>query len=155
EGGEVYLQAAAGQLQPGGGPPRRFRLEAATRDKPLADRLAEKVQDVARAANLLALAGCFGREADRGAALGGEVAVEHRAKGDEEFRPLAWRSGGRLVQPGDRIRLRLRNPNKVAVDVSVLVIDEDHRIHAYWPLPDRDEETRLQPGQERRPPAGT
>ncbi len=116
---------------------------AAFGPKPLGSATTEWVgsalERIARAANLKKLAASESEEAPRGDAVRIELSVERT--GDSQS---ASHSERLALRDGDQMTIRMKNPCRFPVDVTLLTIDTVHGIQALFP--EQGEINRLQPG---------
>jgi hypothetical protein len=100
-----------------------------------------------RAQNLLQVAARADSGLVRGKS-GFRVEVEvlrHRGK-DDPGEVVAPTDGQRLLRKGERVSYRVRNRNRFAVDVTLLIVGPDLTIAPFYPRPDEQGENRVAPG---------
>jgi Caspase domain len=114
-------------------------------DAKLGARLQDHFGRIARVENLKKLASSAMAETLRGT-NGVKVEVEVRllrSRTDKEGQPVVWGKDGLTFHDGDRLEFRLRNPNRFAIDVTLLYIDSGFGIDCLFP--ERGEINRLGP----------
>jgi hypothetical protein len=106
-------------------------------DDKFADTLRERLQRIVRAENLKKLVGATEGETTRGKAEGNvqvDVNLERLpSPKDRKGLPLSPDTGKLQLHHGDTIRMTIHNPNRFAVDVTVLFIDSGYGIDVYFP----------------------
>ena len=143
--GKIFLIPGAGvSARPQGGlPPLYGPVPEGERVGPWVSR---RLMQIARVQNLKQLASSAD-EAVRGDA-GVKIGLEVRklsSKGDRRGQPPPTNGRGLAFHDGDRLLLRLTNPNRVSVDVTLLYINGGFGIDALYP--ERGEINRLAPGE--------
>jgi hypothetical protein len=114
----------------------------------LAGDLRSRLDKIAAAQNLLAVAAAAGEAArDRATVKVKVEVVRLRDKDDRVGVPLDGRARGLCLAPGERIGFRLTNEGTVAADVTLLLVDAEYEVEAAYPRPGR-QITRLPPGGE-------
>lgn len=149
--GAVHLVSTAESQR---GKAAGVRLTDARADGRLGERLRESLARVARAQSLVRLAGAVGQDRPRGEAERG-VRVEllrYDDESDREGKVVAWQAGGLVLRAGDIIGFRITNRNVYAMDVSLLFVDSDHGIHAYFPEDGTVSDNRVAPSKSLRTP---
>jgi hypothetical protein len=145
EGGKVYLSPTVASRKtesPLFGP---FPV-----DDQLADNILTNLKKIARAQNLLKLAGESGGAVFRGP---GAVAVDveivrYRDEKDRKGTVVEWKPGERFAD-GDLIGFRLRNKGRTEADVSLLFIDNGFGIDPLFPEAGVVTDNRLPPGNDK------
>lgn len=149
-GDRVVLVPAAGwatKFTAGGdGVPAQFAIGSPTA-KDLGEALASSLSRIARARQLLSLAG-----AGQGVARGeGAVAIElemlRRCDASDAGEVVSCGPDGRTLSAGDGIAFRVTNPGKLAVDVTLLFVDSGYGISSLFPPAGTSGDNRLPPGQ--------
>ena len=108
--------------------------------------VSQRLTQIARVQNLKQLASSAD-EAVRGDA-GVKIGLEVRrlsGKSDRQGQPVLANGRGLTFHDGDRLLLRLTNPNRVPVDVTLLYVNGGFGIDALYP--ERGEINRLSPGE--------
>ena len=130
DNGEITLTPATGwyasTAAQGDDAPRAFfvgRLD----DSRLGERLPLALRRIARARNLLKIAGSMPH------ASPGLVDIELLKNTDGSMRPVATEPRGRVLHDGDIVGFGLRNPSAVEVDVTVLHVTDSFGIEIIYP----------------------
>jgi Caspase domain len=97
--------------------------------------LKDSLSRVARARNLLTVAGKVGKGWAESPVKVEIELLRFRDVQDREGRPVALPGGGLVLKPGDIWGFRMRNPHPFEVDVTLLLIDSGYGIKAYFPAP--------------------
>ena len=143
--GKIFLIPAAGAIaSPAGGLPPLYG--PVPEGEPRGPWLGGRLTQIVRVRNLKQLASSTD-EAVRGDA-GVKIGLEVRKlanKGDRQGQPAPANGRGMAFRDGDRLLLRLRNPNRVPVDVTLLYVNGGFGIDALYP--ERGEINRLAPGE--------
>ena len=113
--------------------------------------LKDSLGKIARAENLKRLASNPGEEIARGTGdLDAKVTVEvlrRRDETDKKGQAVEWPAGGRpAFYDGDLLTIRLSNPGRIPVDVTLLYVDSGFGIDALFPSKDKGELNRLEAG---------
>jgi hypothetical protein len=121
----------------------------------LAEALRQDMEKVYRARNLLALSGRFEVERYRGSTpVDLEVEVMCQKDQSAPSKVLPAPPGGWVFRPGDHISFRVHNKSpSVRVDVTLLIVGSDFRIHAFYPRLDEVGKS-LSPGEMLTTPSG-
>jgi hypothetical protein len=106
--------------------------------------LTERLNRIARAQNLRKLAAQFGATEEEGVKVQTELWLAPNVKDKRGSIKLPWPDPGLRFYDGDRLIVRLHNPNKFAIDVTLLAIDSNHKIDVLWP---NEEVNRIAAGQ--------
>jgi hypothetical protein len=151
----VLVPAQGWALPPNEG--SRARFGPAPIDEKLADWLTEQLSRIARASNLLKLAGVMTEERERGLLsllFGKKTAttlnvdfLKLDSAEDEHGKPIEWKAGGVQLQEGDIVAVRLKNTSEHAVDFTILFVDSAYGIEALYPPPRTVVDNRLEPGK--------
>lgn len=75
-----------------------------------------------------------------------EVDLLRATDAEKPAETVDWKSQDTVVYDGQRINLRIRNPNDVPVDVTILYIDSEFGINCLFPVDSGD--NRLEPGKD-------
>jgi hypothetical protein len=145
---KVYLVSTELTPPQSGQPPSPF-VKPAGGDRELVESLETLCTTIVRVKTLLALAeSTEGGRAREPVLVDIEVEmIRYKDKSDKVGTVVPWVSGGRILKAGDSIAFRLKNHSSFAVDVTLLFIDPNYGIHAYFPTDSRTvENNRLEPG---------
>lgn len=116
---------------------------AALDDERLADRLADRMRRVARAANLARVSSYV----DSDASLSLRVSRRETRTGSPI--PLLSAAGPPAVAPGQFLQFVVRNTGTVPLDITVLYVDGNFGVYGLFPASDSALDNRLDPGHER------
>jgi hypothetical protein len=130
-----------------GGKP--FKIDVKPGDSRFADLLAENLENLHRASNLIAVASRF----DSNGVVGLEPAVKIHVeivilrKGANKAEIVKWPSVNPVLYEGDKVQLKLTNGSEsTRVDASVLIVDPDYQITPFYPLKGGQAPKALAPG---------
>lgn len=123
-------------------------------DDKIDDWLHDRLSRIARANNLLKIAGEMTGERKRGlysdasksnsTDLRAEL-VRLDSDQDTEGKPVEWRRDGVLLKEGELMAVKLHNASRHAVDFTVLFVDSSHGIKPVYPSPETVVDNRLGP----------
>lgn len=129
--------------------PRRAPSIAVTNPQALAGVVETHLQPLAKALNLLRLAGQVNEATS---ALQLEVEVARQAQGAADFQKIEFKPGAApTLNPGDRLQITVKNASQAPLDVTVLYIDSRYGITPIY----GGGENRLLPGNQAKMPEGT
>ena len=153
ESQRAYLVPANGwvspikQLKPAP-PPTQSWLGPADIDESLGGWLQERLARIARVQNLLGLAGSNGTILPQDGTVKMEAElVRYDPAGPNHPEAIRW-IDGRTVQLGDIVGFRVRNIGREPIDVTLLFIDSNFGITAFFPQPGFGGDARLEAGKE-------
>jgi hypothetical protein len=145
DGGKTYLFPVGETTRQGGATRPPSLYGPAPAGEPVADWLNQQFARIIRASSIKRLAAQnMNLTRDEGVRVEVEL---RRAKDDRDVKgvPIPLTNGRLSVSSGDPLLLRLSNPNRFAIDVTVLYIDNDFGITALYPQ--RNEVNRLNRGE--------
>jgi hypothetical protein len=155
-GEQVYLVPAAGWVA-------KASSDISTASPPLfgpaplgpnlASWLDERFRRIARVHNLLRVdADGPGSAPGPGADVNVEVElVRYASETATDFEVIQWDNGLTLSE-GDTVQFRVKNAGRQSVDVTLLFVDSEYGITAYFPVPGRWDDNRIAPGHTFRSP---
>lgn len=126
--------------------PPQFKLGAAS-DAPeiLAKNVKDALLKIARAQNLMQIAARGSQRRARGTMnVGVEVDVLYFE--DDFAEGTVVPPGSRVFREGDLIAFQVKNPSRLPIDVTLLIIDNSYGITSFYPLAGSQEDNRLAPG---------
>jgi hypothetical protein len=151
DGDDVVLIPASGYVaprspksaQPADAPPR-FRA-GSMKGGALASDMADALQRIARARNLMRLAENVGESGNVG--LDVEL-IRYESETSKPGRPVRYEVEGPSLVVGEWAAFRMINTGKVPLDVTLLFLDSSYGIESLYPLKDQEIDNRIQPGQQ-------
>ncbi|MCY2995658.1 MAG: hypothetical protein NTY19_48600 [Planctomycetota bacterium] len=115
---------------------------------PLSDWLRDRLQQIARFENLKRLAAGSDETSHGSGALRVELELRRsRDQADREGQPVHFEAGLPTFHAGDRVDIRIRNPQRFPLDVTLLYLDCGFGITPLFPVD--GELNRLEPGGEK------
>jgi Caspase domain/Domain of unknown function (DUF4384) len=135
--GRVVLVPASGVQRPGPAQtpvnPATFEI-ARTIDETFESQLASTVTRLARARNLLAIAGRGSHQSVQGSpGIGLKVELLRHSQGGTGV-PVDFGPEGRVLRVGERVAFRLTNTGDADIDATLLLVDAEFRILSLFPM---------------------